>query len=173
MSGLPPATTSSCFFIVGVDGLARWTPTGAAAWVGLLETHRRLVRELEAELVAAHGLSLSALELLGRMADAAPEQPGLSSLAAQAGLSLSRVSRIVDGLVARRLVNRRSSDRDGRAKTACLTEEGTALLRLARQTHFAGVQRLFFDRLDAEQITALTGILGRLDGGASPADPEE
>lgn len=156
------STSGSCFFVVGEDGLTRWTPTGAAAWVGLIETHRRLVRELEVELLAGHGLSLSALELLGRMAEAGPEQLGLSTLAAQTGLSLSRVSRLVDGLVARGLVNRRSSDRDGRAKTACLTDTGTVLLRQAQATHFAGVERRFFDRLTSEQIAALVGILDRL-----------
>lgn len=157
----------SCFFVVGEDGLTRWTASGAAAWVGLIETHRRLIRELEAELAAAHGLSLSALELLGRMAEARPEQPGLSTLAAQTGLSLSRVSRIVDGLVARGLVNRRPSDRDGRARTACLTDPGMVLLRQAQATHFAGVQRRFFDRLTPAEITALAGILDRLTAGGA------
>ncbi|HEX4214457.1 MAG TPA: MarR family transcriptional regulator [Candidatus Dormibacteraeota bacterium] len=159
-----PLTSSSnaCFFIVGEDGLARWTAAAAGAWVGLIETHKRLVRELEAELVAAHGLSLSALELLGRLAGADPRELGLSTLAAQAGLSLSRVSRIVDGLVARGLVNRRSSAADGRAKNACLTDEGMALLRRAQAAHFRGVQGLFFDRLEPDQIAGLAETFARL-----------
>ena len=40
------------------------------AWVGLLETHKQLTRALDAELDARHGLSLSGVELLGRLAAA-------------------------------------------------------------------------------------------------------
>src|SRR4051812_13108799 len=45
-----------------VGGLVQWTDTHAAAWIGLLETHKHLTRELEAELEAEHGLSISSLE---------------------------------------------------------------------------------------------------------------
>ena len=42
--------TPSCAYVVGDDGLSRWSDTHADAWVGLLESHRRLTRELDAEL---------------------------------------------------------------------------------------------------------------------------
>ena len=49
------------------DRLVSWSESYAEAWVGLLETHRSLTRELEAELEAEHGLTLSALEALARL----------------------------------------------------------------------------------------------------------
>jgi hypothetical protein len=37
-------------FLVGDDGLSRWSKPTADAWIGLIETQRRLTRELEALL---------------------------------------------------------------------------------------------------------------------------
>ena len=48
----------------GRDGLVSWSDPHAAVWIGFLEAHKRLTRELEAELEAAHGFGISALELL-------------------------------------------------------------------------------------------------------------
>src|SRR6202162_1222140 len=84
--------------VPGADGLPQWSHDYAAAWIGLLATHRRLTRELDAELESAHGLTLSGLALLVRLGSAAEHRLRLSVLAGEAGLSLSRVSRIVDTL---------------------------------------------------------------------------
>src|ERR1700683_3170564 len=89
----------------GIVSRAEGPPQGshdyAAAWIGLLATHRTLTRELDARLEATHGLTLSGLELLVRLANAPDHWLRLSALAQGAGLSLSRVSRIVDSLEAR------------------------------------------------------------------------
>ena len=63
-----------------------------------------LTRALDAELEAQHGLSLSAVEVLGRLAAAPDRRLRLSTLAGETGLSLSRISRIVDTLEAARAV---------------------------------------------------------------------
>jgi DNA-binding MarR family transcriptional regulator len=131
------------------------------AWVGLLETHKQLTRALDAELDARHGLSLSGVELLGRLAAADDRQLRLSALAAASGLSLSRVSRIVDQLERRGLVERRQCDEDARAVNACLTPAGEALAREAQATHLAIVRELFYDRLDEDEIETLTAVFGR------------
>ena len=86
------------------DGLIRWSDTHAAAWIGLLETHKRLARELEAELMAEHGLGISGLEVQFRLGRADGRAMRLTALADAAGLSLSRVSRILDTLESRGLV---------------------------------------------------------------------
>ena len=139
-------------------GLARWAGPSAEAWIGLLETHKRLTRELEAELEAEHGLSISGLELMSRLAAAEDRTLRLTTLAAQAGLSLSRVSRIVDMLEQRALVERRHCPEDARARNAWLTDDGFDLLRAAQATHFAGVQRRFFDQLDDGDVDALARV---------------
>src|SRR3954467_12264428 len=114
------ADTKACSYVVGDDGLATWTDTHKDAWIGMLETHKRLTRALDAELEAEHGLSLSGVEGPGRPAAADGAALRLSALANETGLSLSRISRIVDTLEARELVQRRSSTEDARAVEAHL-----------------------------------------------------
>jgi DNA-binding MarR family transcriptional regulator len=169
MASVTPATAPSCAYVVGDDGLSRWSDTHADAWVGLLESHRRLTRELDAELEAQHGLGLSALELLGRLAAADGRRLRLSALAEQAGLSLSRVSRVVDALEARGLVERRSCPSDGRAINAVLTDAGLELARAAQATHFAGVQRRFFDLLEPAEVATLAEVFARFAPAAASA----
>ena len=140
------------------DGLVRWSDTHAAAWIGLLETHKRLTRELEAHLEAEHGLSLSGFELLMRLARAEERTLRLTTLAQSAGLSLSRVSRILDTLQRRGLVERRADPDDTRAKNARLTPEGLDLLRTAQRTHFDGVERLFFDHVPERDVETLARV---------------
>lgn len=166
MATLPDKPASSCAYIVGDDGLARWSDTHADAWIGLLETHQKLTRALEAELESEHGLSLSSLELMGRLAASEGQMLRLSTLAELTGLSLSRVSRIMDVLEARNLVERRLCPADARARNAWLTGPGLELLRAAQATHFAGVQRRFFDRMEPEEVAAMAATFGRFAGGA-------
>ena len=161
--------SKACSYVVGDDGLASWSKTSADAWVGLLETHRRLTRELDAEVEASHGLSLSGVELLGRLAAADKRRLRLSTLAAVTGLSLSRVSRIVDLLEARKLVERQPCPGDGRAINARLTDAGLRLAREAQATHFAGVQQRFFDQLDADEVATLAGVFARFAPRAAEA----
>jgi len=156
-----------CAYVVGDDGLSRWSDTSADAWIGLLHTHRQITRALDAELESRHGLSLSALELLGRLAAAEDRRMRLSTLAEEISLSLSRVSRIVDALQARGLVERRPCSSDARAIDAWLTPAGLDLAREAQATHFAGVQRRFFDHLRHEQVEALAEVFAGFAPGAA------
>jgi DNA-binding MarR family transcriptional regulator len=140
------------------NGLVRWSDKYAAAWFGLLETHKRLTAELERDLKARHGLSLSGFELLTRLAWADERTLRLTTLAEAAGLSLSRVSRILDLLEARELVERREDPGDTRAKNAWLTPAGLELLQAAQETHFVGVERLFFDHVPEPDVATLARV---------------
>ncbi len=166
MSKPPPA---ACPYVIGEDGLASWSDRHAEAWIGLLETHKQLTRALDAELEARHGLSLSGLELLGRLAAADARHLRLSNLAHEAGLSLSRVSRIIDLLEARQLVERRPCPEDARAVEAHLTKSGLKLARQAQAAHFVSVQERFFDQLEPGELEVLAEVFGRLSPRAASA----
>ena len=157
----PKLRSPSCSYETDEDGLAHWTETHADAWIGLLETHKQLTRALDAQLTAQHGLSLSGLELLARLAAADDRQMHLSALAGASGLSLSRVSRIIGVLEERRLVDRHACPSDARAVHAQINDAGLALVRTAQATHFASVQAWFFDQLDDEEIATLARVFGR------------
>lgn len=85
----------------------------------------------------------------------------LSALASACGLSLSRISRILDALESRGLAKRCSVETDARAVEGCLTGAGMALVRRAQATHFASVQRLFFEQLSEQEISLLAEIFSR------------
>jgi len=147
---------------------ARFSQTETQVWIGLLETHKRLTRTLNAELEAAHGLSLSALELLSRLAAEENQLLRLTDLAERSGLSLSRVSRLVDVLEARELVERLRCPEDRRARNAGLTPAGSELLRAAQVTHSACIQANFFALVEPAELAALGAVFGRLAPGAAP-----
>lgn len=151
-----------CAYVVGDDGLARLQGLHADAWIGLQRAHRELTRGLESSLDERHGLSLSALELLGRLAAAEQRRHRLARLAADIELSVSRVSRIVDALERRGLVERQPCPEDTRATNAWLTERGLVLAREAQAAHLADVQRRFFDRLSVAEMRTLGDVFNRL-----------
>jgi DNA-binding MarR family transcriptional regulator len=161
-TGTTPPTPEGCAYIIGPGGLARLQGEQAEAWTGLLRAHRRLTRELEAALQDRHGLALSALELLGRLADAEQQRMRIARLAEQTGLSLSRTSRLIDSLEQRRLLAREPCREDSRANNVQLTPAGLRMAREAQATHLADLQRLFFDRLTQRQISTLAAAFARL-----------
>jgi DNA-binding MarR family transcriptional regulator len=158
---MTPARPSAPY-LIGEDGVATWSERHADAWIGLLETHKRLTRTLDAELEGGYGLTLSSLELLARLAAAPDRCLRLSALATAAGLSLSRVSRIAATLEARGLLARESCAEDARAVEAHLTPAGLDLMRAAQRTHFDSVERAFFDQLGADELETLASVFGRM-----------
>ncbi|HEY6760877.1 MAG TPA: MarR family transcriptional regulator [Baekduia sp.] len=146
-----------------------WTQHEADAWIGLLETHKQLTRALDAELDAAHGLGLSTLELLGRLSAAGDEWPRLSVLARETGLSLSRVSRHMDALERRGLVQRRKCETDSRAVEAALTERGREVVAAAEAAHAAAVRERFLSRLSDEEAAVLARVFARFAPRAAAA----
>jgi DNA-binding MarR family transcriptional regulator len=161
------ATTPTAPYRVSTNGVAEWSQRHADAWIGLLETHKQLTRALDAELESRYGLSLSGLELLARLAAAPDRCLRLSALAAQAGLSLSRVSRIAVILETRGLIERNPCIEDARAVEAHLTPAGLTLMCEAQGTHFASVQQRFFDALAPGELDTLAAVFGRFSPRAA------
>ena len=85
------------------------------------------------------------------------------------GLSLSRVSRIVDALERRELVRRRPCPSDARAVNAHLTAEGLDLARRAQSAHHVAVQERFFNLLQPQEIAMLADVFGRFAPRAASA----
>lgn len=150
------------------------SPVDLAAWGGFLAVHTRLMRRLDAHLVATHGMPLVEYEVLFTLHRAGGELR-MAELASRAMLSRSGLTRIVDVLEAQRLVRRRPHPDDGRAVVAALTSVGRTRLQAARLTHSAKVRELLLDRLTTEQKVTLgsawAAVLGGLDDDGAPGDP--
>jgi DNA-binding MarR family transcriptional regulator len=163
------ASTPAAPYRITTSGVTEWSQQHADAWIGLLETHKALTRALDAELESRYGLTLSALELLARLGAAPEGCLRLSALATQAGLSLSRVSRIAVALETRGLIERAPCSDDARAVEARLTPAGVTLMREAQATHFASVQQRFFDELRPGELETLAAVFGRFSPRAAEA----
>ena len=131
------------------------TETETQAWVGLLHAHAKLVKQLDAELMAAHGLSLSGFEVLWRVASSDHGRRRMSELAELVLLSPSGLSRLVDRLEAEGMIDRVACPEDGRAINATITERGRAKLEDARPTHFEGIRRSYLSHFDQAEIDQL------------------
>lgn len=149
-------------YMMGEHPGRAWTADHALAWEGLLEVVRRMRRDAEATLEREHDLSISMAGILGRLLAAPKQTLRQTDLADAMGLSLSRISRIIDILESRGLVERQPCPADARATNVKLTRSGRTRTTAAQATTFAFVQRAFSDRLDDEEISFLAGIVARL-----------
>jgi DNA-binding MarR family transcriptional regulator len=128
------------------------------AWTGMLRVYDRLMHELDAELEHEHGLSLAEFDVLVQLDEAPERRMRMADLADAVLLTRSGISRLVDRLEARGLVERAPCPMDARGLNAALTEAGAELLQLALATHLAGVRARFIDRLVAEGVARLESI---------------
>jgi DNA-binding MarR family transcriptional regulator len=133
-----------------------------AAWHALIHAHHRIVRQLEAELEAEHGMTLPAYEVLAHLSEAPERRLRMSDLATYAVLTPSGLTRLVDKLVRDGLVERARCAGDARVVYAVLTPAGLARLKTAYPTHLRGVRSHLVDRLDSAQLQAIADALGPL-----------
>lgn len=132
------------------------------AWHALIRAHSRVVRRLESELDAEHGLSLPAYEVLAHLSDAPEDRLRMSDLAACAVLTPSGLTRLVDKLSREGLVRRERCAADARVVYAVLSPLGRERLVAAYPTHLRGVREHYIDRLSAAQLSAVGDALGGL-----------
>lgn len=138
-----------------------------AAWRGFLRVHAALVRELDRELEATHGLPLSHYEVLLHLEAAPGNRLRMSELATSVLLSQSGITRLVDRLERDGLVVREACPSDRRGLLARLTDEGLRRLREARPTHLAGIRARFLDRITDEDLRDLADLWERVRPGVT------
>jgi len=138
-----------------------------AAWRGLLRAHASLIRELDAELEAEHGLPLTSYEVLLHLADAPEGRMRMSELADSVLLSRSGLTRLADRLEREGLIERQNCPDDARGAFAVITPGGRARRRAAAVTHLAGVRERFLDHFSSDEQKLLGGLWERVLPGAS------
>jgi DNA-binding MarR family transcriptional regulator len=153
-----PSTTTA--------GAVELAPVELAAWRGFLRVHATLGRALDAELRAAHGLSLSSYEVLIFLRAAPGHRLRMAELADGVLLSRSGMTRLVDRLERAGLLVRDVCDSDRRGCFAVLTAAGEELLAGARPTHLAGVRERFLSHFEAAELATLARWWDRVAPGA-------
>jgi DNA-binding MarR family transcriptional regulator len=132
------------------------------AWRGLLRVHASLMKELDAELEAAHRLPLTSYEVLRQLADTPDKRMRMCDLADSVLLSRSGMSRLVDRLERDGLIERAACPADARGSYAVITPAGLQLLAAARPTHHEGIRRRFLSHFSDEDLAQLTAYWHRL-----------
>jgi len=145
---------------------------GVQAFAALLRGHALATRQLNVQLVADHGLTISDFEVLLRLLRAPERRLRRVDLAEQVLLTASGITRLLDGLETRGLVARESCATDRRVVYAALTDAGVAKVEEAIKTHFAQIEELFAKRFRDNELIAVTGLLGRLGEATPRAEPE-
>jgi DNA-binding MarR family transcriptional regulator len=130
------------------------------AWAALLQVHAALVPRLDRALQQAAGLPLSWYDVLLELGAAPGRRLTMSELAQRVVLSRTRVSRVVDELVAAGLVCREGNPDDGRSAFAVLTPDGLARYRAAAPHYLAGIEREFASGLTDGELNAVAAALG-------------
>ena len=103
-------------------------------WRDLLARHARVNAELERELQRRHGLGVTELEALQRLAEDHAEGCRLQQLVDDVHMSQSALSRLIGRLSDEGLVERRSCAEDRRGVYACITDAGRVRLAEAEPT---------------------------------------
>lgn len=142
------------------------------AWRRLAAVILKLPTELDRQLQRDAGMSHFEYWVLALLSEEPDRSLQLSSLAARANASLSRLSHVVTRLDRRGWVTRVPCPDDARATLAVLTEAGWQQVRAAAPGHVETVRSLVFDGLDAQGVTELArvceAIVDRLEAAPSP-----
>ena len=137
---------------------SRLSPQERAAWAGFIRAHASIVKELDAELKASHGLPLSSFDVLVQLSLAPEGQMQMYKLADAVHLSRGALTRAVDRLESQRLLERYKGTADPRQVFAVITERGLERLAETTPAHLAGVRERFLDRLSQVQLELLAEI---------------
>jgi DNA-binding MarR family transcriptional regulator len=100
--------------------------------------------------------------VLVQLASAPDHMLRMSELAEAVLLTRSGLTRLVDRLERRGLVERRKCRSDARGFFAVLTDDGLRRLEEVLPTHLAGVRRLFLDRLEPDELERLAATWKRV-----------
>jgi DNA-binding MarR family transcriptional regulator len=129
-----------------------------------VRTQSRLARALGHDL-ERHGLSVTAFSILVVLQSAGGSLE-LRTLRQRLGISKANASEVAATLVARGLVERRRSPRDGRAVTLWLTPAGEQAVMELFPDHAARVRDAFVP-LEAEEKRELARLCRKLDRAAT------
>jgi DNA-binding MarR family transcriptional regulator len=136
-----------------------------ALWRALAEVVQALPRALDDRFARETGLTMTEYSVLVALSEAPDRELRLSHLATATSLSLSRISRVVDSMEKRALVDKCKSDSDGRSSLAALTDTGLRTLQAAYPGHLARVRRFVFDHLEKSEVAATMPVLQRIAEG--------
>jgi DNA-binding MarR family transcriptional regulator len=141
------------------------------AFESLLGAHAALTRELNAALVASHGLTISDYGCLLLLSRAGEEGMRRIDLANALQLSPSGITRLLDRLEEQGYVGKGACKEDARVSYAILTDDGLAKIKDAWPGHVDAVEQRVSAVLTEDETKTLRELLSRLSDGDTSCDP--
>lgn len=132
------------------------------AWRSFLRAHSALTRQMDADLIASHGITLSDYGVLLRLAQSPERRMRRVDLADEVMLTQSGITRLLAGLEEAGWVERATCDTDRRVVYAQLTDAGHEKYRAAGRTHLESIRMLFADHFSGAELELLEELMGRL-----------
>jgi DNA-binding MarR family transcriptional regulator len=141
--------------------MTRWlTEDELRAWLKLTGVMLKLVPTLDSQLQKDSELTHFEYLCLAMLSEHDDHITRMSTLAARANASLSRLSHVVTKLEKRGLVRRSPCADSRRVTMVSLTDEGWQVLVKAAPGHVQTVFSLVFEGLDPDDVAALERIMG-------------
>ena len=131
-------------------------------WEGFLRAHASITKQLDAELVAEHELTLSEYDVLYQISRCPDGQLRPTEIAEEVLLTRSGITRLLARLERQGLVERCPCTEDGRVTYASITDAGRTKVHDAARTHRRGISELFAERITEQEARKLAGVFGRL-----------
>ena len=145
----------------------RATGEQVSAWLALARAYAGAVRAQE-DALRGTSLDLSEYDVLVTLAQAPPEGIRPTELAERVLLTKSGMTRLVDRLESRRLIERRSCPTDRRGQLVGLTSDGRRLLRRAAPALLRALASSL--PLGDDELTALRRAATRITEATIPQD---
>jgi DNA-binding MarR family transcriptional regulator len=137
-------------------------PEQLAAYFALMEVSSLLQHAVDQQLRDEGGLSYTQFQILAVLVEVPDGQQRMTDIADRLVHSRSGLTYQVAQLVKAGLVTRTPSSDDERSVIVTVTPEGRALIGRVLPGHVEVVQRLLMTPLARPDVTALSGILGRV-----------
>ncbi|WGL51568.1 MarR family transcriptional regulator [Nocardioides sp. BP30] len=128
------------------------------SWRGLVIGMTLLVDRLDDDLRRGFDLSMAEYEIMVRLSESEGTLR-MAQLASAMGHSRSRVTHTIARMEKAGLVERRTSQVDGRGVDAVLTERGWEVLREAAPLHVRGVRENLVDLVPADDFATLGRVM--------------
>lgn len=130
----------------------------------LLRGHAATRRSLDGQLQRDHGLTVNDYEALLLLSRADGNRMRRVDLADGLQLTASGVTRLLDGLQNKGLVEKATCSSDARVTYAVLTEGGRRKLEEAACSHVAEIRAVFEERYTSAELATLVELLSKLPG---------
>lgn len=140
-----------------------------AAWEALFRAQVRVMRTLSAEFPVGE-ITLNDYDVLFTLSRASEHRLRIRDLGENLLISQPSVSRLVDRLAGRGMVEKSADPGDRRGIVVSLTEAGFAAFRRAAVRHMESIGQRVGSSLSDEELLQLTELCDRLRLGAPPRE---